>query len=133
MTTLGKRIAKIREARGLKQENVAEILKITTNSYAKIERDESDISLSRLGEIAKALEVDIKTFFEEKNPIIILGDVRENAQINGKNGKQYNHTIKFDKERQSYQNHITDLQKQLEVLQKNNENLQKIIDKLVDK
>jgi transcriptional regulator with XRE-family HTH domain len=56
-TIIGNNIRKIREIKGLKQENLAKNLGITTNGYGKIERGESSINIDRLNQIAEALGV----------------------------------------------------------------------------
>jgi transcriptional regulator with XRE-family HTH domain len=71
---IGERIARIRKSKGLKQEQLADELGITTSTISKIERGEIDASISRLSQIAKALKVTPQEFFgdpesshEEKN------------------------------------------------------------------
>ncbi len=67
MATIGTKIRKIRELKNLKQEHVAEKLGISVTAYGKIERDETDISIERLDQIAKVLEIapqDILAFDE---------------------------------------------------------------------
>ena len=66
-TTVGQKIRKIREARDFTQDNLAFELGITKSAYSKIEREQSNISIKRLEQIAKALEVDIVEFFKESN------------------------------------------------------------------
>lgn len=56
--TIGDNIRKIRELKGLKQETVAERLKMSQANYSKLENSDSDIPQARLEEIAKALEVE---------------------------------------------------------------------------
>jgi transcriptional regulator with XRE-family HTH domain len=65
---VGYRIRKIREAKDLNQQQVAEKLAITAGAYAKIERGETDPSISRLFEIAAILKTDIVNFI--KDPMI---------------------------------------------------------------
>jgi len=66
-TTVGQRIRKIREARDFTQDNLAFELGITKSAYSKIEREQSNVSVKRLEQIAKVLEVDIADFFKEQN------------------------------------------------------------------
>jgi transcriptional regulator with XRE-family HTH domain len=63
---IGERIRKLRSIRGVTQENVAEELGINTSSYSKIERGETDANTSRLLQIAKVLEVNVTSFFEDR-------------------------------------------------------------------
>ena len=57
---VGEKIRKIRELKGIKQEDIATALGITQTSYSKIERDETELSLSRLTDIAEKLEVKVE-------------------------------------------------------------------------
>jgi transcriptional regulator with XRE-family HTH domain len=67
-TTIGHKIRKIREIKGLSQEYVSSKLGITQNSYSKIERGETNVDEDKLSQIATALDVDkdvIKNFSEQ--------------------------------------------------------------------
>ncbi|AFM03062.1 putative transcription factor, MBF1 like protein [Bernardetia litoralis DSM 6794] len=55
--TIGNKIKTLRSLKGLSQENMAELLEISTTSYAKIERDEVDIKESRVEQIAAILGI----------------------------------------------------------------------------
>ena len=61
MTTLekiGSKIRTLRTAKNFTQENFAHELEMSHSGYAKIERGEVDINISRLEQIAAKLEVD---------------------------------------------------------------------------
>jgi transcriptional regulator with XRE-family HTH domain len=67
---IGYRIRKIRESKDLSQENMGADLGITAGAYAKIERGETDPSITRLFNIAEILEVDLMSFFQDlQNPV----------------------------------------------------------------
>ena len=68
---VGYRIRKIREAKDLNQQNMADKLEITAGAYAKIERGETDPSITRLYEIAAILKVDILSFLEDTTNSIV--------------------------------------------------------------
>lgn len=57
---VGVKIRKIRELKGYSQEFIASELNITQSHYSRIEKNESDIKISRLAEIADALEVPVE-------------------------------------------------------------------------
>lgn len=57
MKNFGDNIRLARQVKGYSQENVAELLGMSSSGYAKIERGESDIAVSRIEEIAKVFEV----------------------------------------------------------------------------
>jgi len=67
---VGYRIRKIREAQDLSQQDMANHLEITAGAYAKIERGETDPSITRLYEIAEVLNVDLFRLFKEPAEII---------------------------------------------------------------
>ncbi|MFL5754435.1 MAG: helix-turn-helix domain-containing protein [Bacteroidia bacterium] len=66
---IGERIRRIRSSKGMTQENVAHDLGITAGAYAKIERGETDAPLSRILQIAKALEIHIIELFEDRTKL----------------------------------------------------------------
>lgn len=57
-------IRKIRELKNLTREYVAEELKMSMSGYGKIERGEVDITVSKLVEISKVLDVSIEFIFK---------------------------------------------------------------------
>jgi transcriptional regulator with XRE-family HTH domain len=57
MNTIGEKIKKIRELKGLTTKFVADKLQITPAGYNKIERGQTDITYSKIEEIAKILGV----------------------------------------------------------------------------
>jgi transcriptional regulator with XRE-family HTH domain len=66
----GDKIRGIRQLKGLSQENIADLLKISRNAYSGIERNITDISESRLKQIADVLEVtpnDIHNFEDKRS------------------------------------------------------------------
>ena len=65
MISIGPKIRKIRKIKDLSLENMAFELGITTSAYSKIEREECNISIKRLEEIARILEVEVIDFFRE--------------------------------------------------------------------
>lgn len=70
---VGSRIRSIRVRMGKSQSDVADILKITAGAYAKIERGETDIAVTRLFQLAGVFQVDIISFLKDgvsavKNP-----------------------------------------------------------------
>ena len=76
---VGYRIRKIRESKDFNQQQIADKLEITAGAYAKIERGETDPSISRLFEIAQIFEVDIITLVQDPSAKV-SGDIH--SQIN---------------------------------------------------
>lgn len=70
---INEKICLIRHLKKLSQEEMAEKLQLSVNGYADIERGKTDVQMSRLEQIAKALDVDIYELFNfaEKNVIFL--------------------------------------------------------------
>lgn len=66
----------LRQLKNWSQEEIADKLGISVNGYAKIERGETDVSLSRLKQIAKVLDIELVELFGfgEKNIFYVIGD-----------------------------------------------------------
>lgn len=59
MNNIGENIKKLRELKSFTRESIASNLKMSLSNYSKIEREEIDLTISRIHEIANVLEVDI--------------------------------------------------------------------------
>jgi XRE family transcriptional regulator, regulator of sulfur utilization len=57
ITNLAERIRQIRLQKGLSQENMADMLGLSTTAYGDMERGRTELSVSRLENIAKLLDV----------------------------------------------------------------------------
>ena len=70
-----KKLKLIRSFKNWTQEDVAEKLGISTHAYAKIERGETDVNLSRLQQIAKVMDIGLSQLFglDEKNVFNLAG------------------------------------------------------------
>lgn len=66
MNNIGGKIRKLREKNGLSQEYLAIELGITQPSYARLEKDDERISITRLISIAKILQTSVSELIEEK-------------------------------------------------------------------
>lgn len=113
--SIGQKIKEIREARHYSQEAIAKALDISVTSYAKIERDEVEITVKRLEEVAKALKINTWAFFSPDSAVVIIGDIGANASQCGHNN---NYSSNFNPEREAHLMHIKTLDKQVESLQK---------------
>ena len=70
---LGNNIRRVRQERGLTQENVANDLDISLTAYTKIERGETNVSFRRLLQIADYFQIELSRLvsiypLEEKTP-----------------------------------------------------------------
>ena len=61
----GKRLRKIRIAKGLSQEDLANDSNIPINQIGRIERAEINTTLKTIFKIAKALDIEISVFFSD--------------------------------------------------------------------
>lgn len=64
---VGENIRKFRELRGYSQEYMAHELEITQSSYAKLEKQETKLTIDRLQRIAEILEVDMNLLLNAGN------------------------------------------------------------------
>ena len=76
--TVSKNIRKYRDLKGFSQEYMAEQMNLTQSAYAKIENTETKLTIDRLNEISKILEVDIANLLEQKNSNIFKNNKIEN-------------------------------------------------------
>jgi transcriptional regulator with XRE-family HTH domain len=80
MNTIGSRIRKIREQKGFSQENIANELGITQPSYARLEKEDDRISITRLVSIADILKTSVAELINEKADKIVNQQNSENPQ-----------------------------------------------------
>ncbi len=77
----------IRLFKGWSQEEMAGKLEISVNAYAKIERGETDINLSRLKQVAAVLHTELSELFNlsEKSVVHLAGQnyIHLNLNLNG--------------------------------------------------
>lgn len=64
MNNIGQKIKKIRELRNLSRRYLANELVISMNTYGKIERGETDITIGRLYQISKILNVSVTAIID---------------------------------------------------------------------
>jgi transcriptional regulator with XRE-family HTH domain len=111
---IGTNIKKLRELRNYTQEVMAEKLNMSQNGYSKIERDETDVSFSRLVQISQVLEVnllDLIAFDGQK----MLFNISNTHNQNGTAFFDGSHTFVQELQRM-YESRITDLQKEIDRL-----------------
>lgn len=119
--TLGNKIRFFRTLKNLSQENMADLLGLSLTGYAKIERGETDMTISRLEQIAEVIGVKLEdiTSFDEK---FVFNNYGEKSQSNG----IVNHNNTFENERKSYLDRIESLEQKIQYLQN-------VIDQLLTK
>ena len=110
---VGYNIKKLRELRNYTQQYMADQLEISLSGYGKIERNETDVSLGRLQQIADILGVDIHGIlrFDDKHIFNLSNNEVANGQVNN-----------------YYSGREELLKRIIEQLRKENENLLSIIE-----
>ena len=114
---LGENIKKLRELKNYTQQYLADELGISLSGYGKIERDQTEITMARLLEIAKILEIDLFSL------------IHFNGNDLFKNGKQSNETKASEPS-----SLCLDLQQQLiQKYKEENEYLKELVSQLMEK
>jgi transcriptional regulator with XRE-family HTH domain len=57
ISTISEKIRSLRQLRGFSQQNMADSLGVSVNAYSKIECGDTDVSWSRLEQVAKVFEI----------------------------------------------------------------------------
>jgi transcriptional regulator with XRE-family HTH domain len=71
MVTLGDKIKKMREERGLSQKEVATSVDIDRGQYSRIETNKVEPTLSTLEKIAQAFKIEVEDFFKKDAPVTV--------------------------------------------------------------
>lgn len=125
MQNVGQRIKKLREAKNLTQEFMANNLKISQNSYSRIETENTKLTTDRLSEIAEILNVPTEFILNTQSPIYNFHN--ENARI------KYSGNIEniYEDQKETYQNTIKILEEQLKHYQQENKRLMTLVEKVL--
>jgi transcriptional regulator with XRE-family HTH domain len=89
---IGTKIKRIREMRGITQEEIAEELNLTAQAYGRMERGETSISAERLGKIAEKLGVNNDEIMRYDETKYVISGNSNNGEAN-ENGVQFNLNI----------------------------------------
>lgn len=81
---IGHRLQMVRVEKALTQEQMGEKLHLSTSAYCKLEYGETDLTLTRLNQIAEALEI---------APVELFCKVNGNVNYNNSNGIGTNNTV----------------------------------------
>lgn len=88
---IGKKLFSDREQRKMTQEEMAELLGISTSSYARLERNETSAQIEQITNFSKILEVPIYDFLPDT---LSINNNNENGQVGFVIGNIYNHNDK---------------------------------------
>ena len=91
---IGHNIRDLRKLKGYSQENMAAMLSISLMAYGEIEQNRSDISLSRVEQITRALDVPVQDLFNFSDRVSNFFD-QCSSVVAGVNNGGLNH---YDKE-----------------------------------
>ncbi len=124
MDNLGTRIKKMRESRNWTQEFMASQLKISQNSYSRIESENVKLSTERLKEIADIFEVPAE---------FILSNEAPNFSVNNSTVEKYYAFINnlHEDQKEILQKSIQILEEQLKHYQQENKRLMSLVEKMM--
>ena len=71
---IGYRLRVMRQKAGLSQEQLAELLSMTSQQVQKYESGKSKLNTDRLQQVAHALSVPLLAFFSDQDGNVIIGD-----------------------------------------------------------
>lgn len=86
MNVIGQRIKKLREEKGITQENMALQLDVTQSNYGRLEKDDRRLNVVKLIKIVRILDVNIMYLFNE---VMNDGQKAEAANFNNSNKEVY--------------------------------------------
>lgn len=115
------KIRSLRTSRGWTQETFADMLGMSTNGYANIERGETDLGLQRLEQIAKLFEMSYLDILNmnEKTGFYLQGNNNTNCQI------QSDQAVAHQLDKVQQENQF--LKEKNAFLERENQNLQEIV------
>ena len=114
MEKIGEKIRKIRNLKGLSQENMAGMLNLSLVSYGNIERCKTKLTPSRLQEIARILDVTVEDIeaFDERIAFIFKNTGNAFAGYNQTNNNYADNQIQTELEKMRSQIEILKLEKE---------------------
>jgi transcriptional regulator with XRE-family HTH domain len=124
MQHVGQRIKKLRESKNLTQEFMANQLKISQNSYSRIETENTKLTTERLNDIAKVLDIPAEIIISNEAPSYTIN--------NQKVEKYYTHIENlYEDHKETYENTIKILEDQLKHYQQENKRLVTLLEKTI--
>ena len=102
--TIIKNIKRLREERGLSQEQMAEALEMSTSGYNNVERGSADVCVSRVEQIAVLLNVQPAALFEFESSQIF--NISQNKYVQGTGARAENMQFSSNEYVQRYIEHL---------------------------
>lgn len=120
--SVGKNIKRLREFKNYTQKYIAEQLQISQTAYSKIERDETDVSFSKLNKIAKILGVNINDIINTNDEKLWLSITYGQNFDNSHNGIVIKQSISKN-EKDLYEKLIEEMRDEISFLKETIRNL----------
>ena len=102
--TIIKNIKRLREEKGLSQEQMAEALEMSTSGYNNVERGSADVCVSRVEQIAVLLNVQPAALFEFESSQIF--NISQNKYVQGTGARAENMQFSSNEYVQRYIEHL---------------------------
>ena len=83
-TNMNKTIRLIRESNGYSQDFVATRLKLTQQSYSRLEKNPENMTLKRLRDLAKILDVSLLTLLGEEDVYLVQNIIQQGGDAASK-------------------------------------------------
>jgi transcriptional regulator with XRE-family HTH domain len=115
MVNYGEKIRKLRELQNISPKNIASELDMSVSGYNKIERNEVDLTLSKLQKISKVLGVDLSQILNFDPSQVI--HVSNNKLVQGLGARADNMHFHGDDYKEKY----------IQMLEQENERLKKLV------
>jgi transcriptional regulator with XRE-family HTH domain len=113
LKTIGNKIRTIRESRGFTQKNMADKLNMSQTGYAKIERNQVDVAVTKLNKICEALGIDLIELVSFDESLVFNVSHNQSPAITTINGVNYQVS---SKEEILYQQQIEKLELEVKYL-----------------
>ncbi len=122
---IGQKIKVLREMKNFTQEYMADRLGVAQSAYSKLEKEDTDISLSKLEKISEIFNISVEDLLK----------INENVVFNNFNSTNIQQASCFitTNEKELYDKNIATLEKHIVTLEKEIEHLKLILDKVLVK
>ena len=114
---IGENIKKFRELKNMTREEIADRLDLSVSAYGKIERNETDVTVSRIQQIAEVLQVEMSQILNFD--VSQIFNISHNHLVQAAGGKAENMHFYADDYREKY----------IKMLEAENERLKKSFEK----
>jgi transcriptional regulator with XRE-family HTH domain len=101
---ISRNIKRLREERGMSQEEMALALEMSTSGYSKVERGSVDMSVTRVEQIAQLLSVKPTALFDAEHSQVF--NIHQNKYVQGTGAKAENMQFSTNEYVQRYIEHL---------------------------